>query len=460
MNPQALVVDDEPDILELLTMTLEGMSVDCVTAENLAQAHQALSQQQFDLCFTDMRLPDGSGLDLVKSIQQSTPELPVAVITAHGSMDLAVQALKLGAFDFVSKPVKLRVLRELVEAALKLSPDKPQPSERRSRDRLLGDTETMRNLRGKVSKLARSQAPVYITGESGTGKELVARLIHDLGARASGPFVPINCGAIPAELVESELFGHKKGSFTGAVADKTGLFQQANGGTLFLDEVADLPMIMQVKLLRAIQEKTIRPVGGQEELHVDVRILSATHKDLAQCVRQGNFREDLFYRLNVIQLKVPALRERRADIPMLVSHILQQLAQKNRTSVATIHPAAMQALMNYPFPGNVRELENTLERAMTWADGGEIQETDLMLPEGRELPVASEQHSLPAHIEASAADFSATVVDNLDAHLELQEKQLIQQALENNRWNRTATAKQLGISFRALRYKLKKLGLD
>lgn len=460
MKPQALVVDDEPDILELLTMTLEGMSVDCVVAENLADAHQALSRQRFDLCFTDMRLPDGNGLDLVKSIQQSKPELPVAVITAHGSTDLAVQALKMGAFDFVSKPVKLRALRELVEAALKLPKYNIQPAERRSRDRLLGSTQAMRNLRGKLTKLARSQAPIYIAGESGTGKELVARLIHDLGARASGPFVPINCGAIPADLFESELFGHKKGSFTGAVADKSGLFEQANRGTLFLDEVADLPMIMQVKLLRAIQEKTIRPVGGQEELDVDVRVLSATHKDLAECVRLGSFREDLFYRLNVIQLKVPALRERRADIPLLVSHILQQLAEKSRMPVATLQPTAMQALMDYDYPGNVRELENILERAITWADGGNIHTKDLMLPEGRQLPIVSEQQSAPDHHLTSATEFSTDELANLDTQLETQEKKLIHQALENNRWNKTATAKQLGISFRALRYKLKKLGLD
>lgn len=294
MNPQALIVDDEADILELLSMTLAAMDIDCVTAENIAQAKQALQQQSFDLCFTDMRLPDGNGIDLVTWLQQKKPELPVAVITAHGNMDLAVQALKAGAFDFVSKPVKLRVLRELVAAALKLSPARPQQRERRSRDRLLGDTEVMRELRGKVTKLSRSQAPVYISGESGTGKELVARLIHELGARGDNAFVPVNCGAIPAELVESEFFGHKKGSFTGAVADKQGLFQAAHGGTLFLDEVADLPLMMQVKLLRAIQEKTIRPVGSHEEINVDVRILSATHKDLAACVKNGSFREDLF----------------------------------------------------------------------------------------------------------------------------------------------------------------------
>ncbi|HHA19234.1 MAG TPA: sigma-54-dependent Fis family transcriptional regulator, partial [Methylophaga sp.] len=308
MNPQALVIDDEPDILELLTMTLSGMSIDCVAAENLAQAEQALQQQDFDFCLTDMRLPDGNGLDFVKELQQQRPDLPVAVITAHGNMDLAVQALKSGAFDFVSKPVKLRILKDLVATALKLSPEKTDNKDRRSRARLLGETDVMKSLRGKIAKLARSQAPVYISGESGTGKELVARLIHDLGVRADKPFVPINCGAIPIDLVESEFFGHKKGAFTGAISDKDGLFQAAHGGTLFLDEVADLPLMMQVKLLRAIQEKAIRPVGGHEELTVDVRILCATHKNLAESVKKGTFREDLFYRLNVIELAVPPLR--------------------------------------------------------------------------------------------------------------------------------------------------------
>ena len=308
MNPQALVIDDEPDILELLTITLESMSVDCVTAENIAQAYQALSQQAFDFCLTDMRLPDGNGLDFVKTVQTEKPDLPVAVISAHGNMDLAVQALKLGAFDFISKPVKLRTLRDLVDTALKLSPSRPTKLDFRSRHRLLGDTPAMQELRGKIAKLARSQAPVYIGGESGTGKELVARLIHELGVRAEQDFVPINCGAIPSELVESEFFGHKKGAFTGAISDKEGLFQAADGGTLFLDEVADLPLMMQVKLLRALQEKTIRPVGSQEEIPVDVRILSATHKNLTEKVQQGAFREDLFYRLNVIELSVPALQ--------------------------------------------------------------------------------------------------------------------------------------------------------
>lgn len=447
MNPVALIVDDEPDILELVSMTLAEMQVDAVTAETLSQAKQALSQQSFDVCFTDMRLPDGNGLDLVTHIQKTSPALPVAVITAFGNVDLAVQALKAGAFDFVSKPVRLRMLRELVQSALKLTPNQPVALERRTRDRLLGETVVMRSLRGKISKLARTQAPVYISGESGTGKELVARLIHERGARADGPFVPINCGAIPSELVESELFGHRKGAFTGATDNKAGLFQSASGGTLFLDEIAELPLMMQVKLLRAIQEKAVRPVGGEQEVAVDVRILSATHQDLSTSVAEGRFREDLFYRLNVIQLHVPALRERQADIPQLASHILKKLAEQNQTAVPEISDAALQTLEHYRFPGNVRELENTLERALTWCEGDRIQPGDLMLPE---TPALAVSEAMP----------EATQPDDLEATLQAQERAMIQQALEATRWNKTAAAKKLGISFRALRYKLKKLELD
>jgi len=455
MNPQALIIDDEPDILELLAMTLAGMSIDCVPAENLAQAEQALKQQSFDLCLTDMRLPDGSGLDFIETLQKEYPDLPVAIITAHGNMDLAVQALKLGAFDFVSKPLKLRVLRDLVSTALKstipASLDKPIIKERRSRNRLLGETEVIKNLRGKITKLARSQAPVFINGESGSGKELVARLIHDLGGRSEQAFVPINCGAIPSELVESEFFGHKKGAFTGAIVDKQGLFQAANGGTLFLDEVADLPLMMQVKLLRAIQEKAIRPVGGHEEVNVDVRILSATHKNLAEEVKQGRFREDLFYRLHVIELVVPPLRERRADISLLANHILQQVAAKNAMKCPTFSEQAITALDNYDFPGNVRELENILERALTWAEGDIINQEDLMLPE----------HVVSAIKENNQKHGTTLSVDNdLESKLEDQERELIKIALESTRWNKTAAAKKLGITFRALRYKLKKLNLE
>lgn len=451
MNPQALIVDDEPDILELLTMTLSGMSIDCVPAENLAQAKQALKQQAFDLCLTDMRLPDGNGLDFVEALQRHYPDLPVAVITAHGNMDLAVQALKLGAFDFVSKPLKLRVLRDLVATALKLSPVKPIRKERRSRDTLLGETDIIKTLRGKITKLARSQSPVYISGESGTGKELVAKLIHQLGARSEHAFVPINCGAIPSELVESELFGHVKGSFTGAIADKKGLFQTANGGTLFLDEVADLPLMMQVKLLRAIQEKAIRPVGGHEEINVDVRILSATHKNLAEAVKRGTFREDLFYRLHVIELIVPPLRERQADIFLLANHILQHVAKKNGVISPTLNEQAIAALNTYDFPGNVRELENILERALTWAEGTSITQQDLMLPT---------QLNPTGLVNNRQADRVLSVENDLESKLEEQERELITQALESTRWNKTAAAKRLGITFRALRYKLKKLNLE
>ena len=455
MSPQALVIDDEPDIRELLSMTLASMSVDCVTAENLAQAQQALSQQSFDFCLTDMRLPDGNGLDFVKQLQQERPELPVAVISAHGNMDLAVQALKLGAFDFISKPVKLRILRDLIDTALKLSPTRPTGDERRSRHRLLGDTKAMQALRGKISKLARSQAPVYISGESGTGKELVARLIHELGVRADKAFVPINCGAIPLELVESELFGHKKGAFTGAIADKEGLFQAADGGTLFLDEVADLPLMMQVKLLRALQEKTVRPVGGQQEMPVDVRILCATHNNLAEKVQEGAFREDLYYRLNVIELGVPAVRDRSEDIPILVNYILGLLSAKNKVKLPLIDQEALGALQEYNFPGNVRELENILERALTWMEGEKITVSDLMLPlvsPDSKLSKVNQGLSLKVAVNSVPRD--------LGAHLEDQERQLITEALESARWNKTAAAKKLGISFRALRYKLKKLELD
>lgn len=321
---KALIVDDEPDIRELLEITLGRMKLDTRSARNVKEARELLAREPFDLCLTDMRLPDGSGLDLVQYIQQRHPQTPVAMITAYGSLDTAIQALKAGAFDFLTKPVDLGRLRELVATALRLR--NPEAEETPVDNRLLGESPPMRALRNQIGKLARSQAPVYISGESGSGKELVARLIHEQGPRIERPFVPVNCGAIPTELMESEFFGHKKGSFTGAIEDKQGLFQAASGGTLFLDEVADLPMPMQVKLLRAIQEKAVRAVGGQQEIGVDVRILCATHKDLAAEVGAGRFRQDLYYRLNVIELRVPPLRERREDIPLLAERILKRLA--------------------------------------------------------------------------------------------------------------------------------------
>ncbi len=441
---RALIVDDEPDIRELLEITLGRMKLDTRSARNVKEAREWLAREPFDLCLTDMRLPDGSGLDLVQYIQQRHPQVPVAMITAYGSLDTAVNALKAGAFDFVTKPVDLGRLRELVATALRLRSGDSEVGPVDSR--LLGDSPPMKSLRNQIQKLARSQAPVYISGESGSGKELVARLIHEQGPRAERPFVPVNCGAIPSELMESEFFGHKKGSFTGAIEDKQGLFQAANGGTLFLDEVADLPLSMQVKLLRAIQEKAVRAVGGQQEASVDVRILCATHKDLAAEVAANRFRQDLFYRLNVIELRVPPLRERREDIPLLAETMLKRLADGSGLSPATLSSEATDKLKCYRFPGNVRELENMLERAYTLCENDLIQAADLRLAD-----------AAPA---GEAGEASLAQIDNLEDYLEELERKLIMQALEETRWNRTAAAQRLGLTFRSMRYRLKKLGIE
>ncbi len=438
----ALVVDDEPDIRELLELTLGRMNIDTYAAETVAQARALLLKHHFDICLTDMRLPDGNGIELVQHIQQSNPELPVAVITAYGNMETAIHALKAGAFDFVSKPIELQVLRNLVSTALKLS-DRPVPTPRASSLTLLGDSPAMMTTRATIAKLARSQAPIYISGESGTGKELVARLIHEKGPRADRPFIAVNCGAIPEHLMESEFFGYKKGSFTGATSDKLGLFQVAEGGTLFLDEVADLPLHMQVKLLRAIQEKAVRPIGMQKEISIDVRILSATHKDLANLVKEGTFRQDLFYRINVIELHVPSLRERPEDIPPLAEHILTRLAQQGHIIKPDLTEAALNTLIKHPFPGNVRELENILERAITLCEGNTIYAQDLQLPQQFSAEPVADSDKL-----------------SLEPYLDTIEKEAIVKALEQTRYNKTAAAKLLGITFRALRYRLKKLGLD
>jgi len=449
----ALIVDDEPDILELLGITLSRMGIASQSAADLSQAKQLLKQHQFDICLTDLQLPDGNGLELVEHIQKHNPNLPTAVITAFGSMDIAIKALKLGAFDFVSKPVNLKSLKSLVSSAIKIN-DTRSPVDRRSREQLLGDSVAMAKVRSKIAKLARSQAPIYISGESGTGKELVAKLIHQKGPRAQKPFVAINCGAIPQDLVESELFGHKKGSFTGAINDKAGLFQSADGGTLFFDEIADLPLHMQVKLLRAIQEKSIRPIGGDKEIPVDVRILSATHKGLGKLVELGTFRQDLYYRINVIELALPSLSERREDINQLASHILSKLGHEQHCSI-NIDDSALKLLEQYPFPGNVRELENILERAFTLCDGDCIKIDDLQL---RDIPCSNE-HERKAAEPYQKPDIQDTAAP-LEDYLGSLEKEAISKALEKNRWNKTATAKELGITFRALRYRLKKLGLD
>ncbi len=446
-KPLALIVDDEPDIRELLELTLGRMDIQTHSAENIENAKALLQQKPFDLCLTDMKLPDGNGLDLVDFIQKLPRQLPVAVITAHGSMDTAILAMKKGAFDFVSKPIDLVDLRQLIGSALKLS-DPDNPKERRTRDTLLGESSIMRDIRSRIDKLARSQAPVYISGESGSGKELVARLIHQQSSRGDKPFIAINCGAIPHELMESEFFGHKKGSFTGAVSDKKGLFQAADGGTLFLDEVADLPHALQVKLLRAIQEKKVRPVGEQLEVSVDVRLLSATHRNLADMVKAGVFRQDLYYRINVIDLVLPPLRERSDDIPMLTEHVLSKLTEGEKKPA--IAASALAALQRYRFPGNVRELENILERALALYDGNTIDEDDLNLP----LVASSFSDS-----DSEQPDYDPAV-ESLEDYLDGIERKAITTALEENKWNKTAAAKQLGLTFRSFRYRLKKLNME
>jgi two-component system response regulator PilR (NtrC family) len=452
-QPVVLVVDDEPDLLELVSLTLSRMSLQVRTAGDLSSARKLLKSERFDLCLTDMRLPDGDGLDLVAWIQENRASLPVAVITAHGNVESAVRALKLGAFDFVSKPLNLGVLRKLVGSAIKLRTSTAEETAATlSGPRLLGGSAVMQQLREMISRVARSQAPVHIWGESGTGKELVARMIHESGARREGPFVAVNCGAIPTELMESELFGHKRGSFTGAVADKKGLVQSAEGGTLFLDEVADLPLHMQVKLLRVVQEKTLRPIGEAREQSVDVRILSATHKNLADLVAQGQFREDLFYRINVIELRVPALRERSGDVSEIAEAILQRLARRTQAVAPELSAEALTALETYPFPGNVRELENVLERAMTLSTGGVITPDQIRVRSSTRPP-----GDQPVATLAGAPVTESTALEN---QLESIERDAIVKALEKTRYNKTAAAKLLGMSFRALRYRIKKLGIE
>jgi two-component system response regulator PilR (NtrC family) len=437
-QPKVLVIDDEPDLLELLELTLSRMGLDTIRAESVAEAIRLLDREPFDLCLTDMRLPDGEGLRVVEHINQKGLDVPVAVITAYGSAENAVAALKAGAFDYLAKPVALEQLRALVKQALKV-PDKPQPP---AGYQLLGESPAMEQVRSMIERLAKSQAPVYINGESGSGKELAARMIHRGGPRAEQPFVAVNCGAIPENLMESEFFGYRKGAFTGAEADREGFFQAANGGTLFLDEVADLPLAMQVKLLRAIQEKKVRKVGSTQEDPVDVRIISATHKNLPGLVESGDFRQDLFYRLHVIELTMPPLREMREDIPVIANAILGKLA---RGTPARLLPDAVAALEKYPFPGNVRELENILERGLSLAaDTQQISAEDLHL-----TPLAEESDAaIPPGEKWPLQDY-----------LDRVERAAINEALEKTRFNRTAAAKLLGITFRAMRYRMERLGI-
>jgi two-component system, NtrC family, response regulator PilR len=439
-----LVVDDEDDLRELLELSLLRMGLGVATAASLAEARRLLTEKTFRLCLTDMRLPDGDGLDLVRHIGEQHKDLAVAVITAHGSIDTAIRALKNGAFDFLTKPLELKTLRELVLNALssRASEAVAAPPGRV----LIGTSPAMAQLRAQIAKLARSQAPVFIHGESGTGKEVIARLIHAQGPRAEGPFVPVNCGAISPELMESEFFGHRKGAFTGAAADKPGLFQAARGGTLFLDEVADLPLAMQVKLLRAIQEKAVRPVGAAGEEAVDVRILSASHRDLAQLVAEGRFRQDLFFRINVITLAVPPLRERRQDIPDLAAHILARLAEREGTSLRRLASDALELLGQQALPGNVRELENLLERACALGDGEEIRASDMSL------------NATEGIAQAPATGMEAEVVPGAEGP-DL-ERSTILRTLDETRWNRSEAARRLGMTLRQLRYRLEKWGME
>ncbi len=461
-----LLVDDEEDLCILMQMTLARMGIKTHIAHSLERARYFFTQYQYDACLTDLNMPDGSGLELVELVTRSYPCTPIAVLTAYGSMDIAIAALKAGAFDFVSKPVNQQHLNQLLQKALNLPQPLYQPAEDKLENKLLiGRSAPIQQLRADLNKITRSQAPVFLTGESGTGKEVVARLIHQLSNRSHGPFVAINCGAIPTELMESELFGHKKGAFSGATQDKKGLMQAANGGSLFLDEIAELPLNMQVKLLRALQEKKIRPIGADQEIDVDFRVISATHQNLAHLIQQGKFRQDLFFRIHVMDIMLPPLRERGQDILLLADHFIQQVCQEWNLPLKSLNKAAQQFLLQQDFPGNVRELRNIIERAMTLAEESEIDVIHLQNAPSRHLQPCStsayssscEQDSLlPPPLTAG----KQLPEQGLESYLEQIEKEILLKALDLTHWNRTLAAKKLGMSFRSLRYRLKKLGLD
>jgi len=434
---RVLVIDDEPDIRELIDLTLSRMGLAASCAANVAEARACLAEGEYQLCLTDMRLPDGDGLDIVRHIAEHHPQMPVAVITAFGSTENAVAALKAGAFDYLAKPVGLEQLRALVKSALRVPDGEHADDPLKS---LTGESAAMQQVRTMIGKLARSQAPVYVSGESGSGKELAARLIHMHSPRGGSPFVPVNCGAIPENLMESEFFGYRKGAFTGADSERDGFFQAASGGTLFFDEVADLPLAMQVKLLRAIQEKRVRKVGAATEELVDVRIICATHRNLRDCLDKGTFRQDLYYRLNVIELRMPSLRERPDDIPLLTSDLLKRIGGDGGPRITA---AALQALAAYPFPGNVRELENILERAIALCSGAVIDVGDLQLA--------------PDEIGGESQGRGS---ETLDDYLNRLERLAILEALQKTEGNRTAAARVLGVTFRSLRYRLERLGID
>ena len=463
-QPLVLFVDDEEDLCTLMQMMLSRMGIETHVAYRLSQARKMLSEHQYDVCFTDLNLPDGNGLELVEEISQQYPQLPVAVLTAYGNMDIAIAALKAGAFDFVSKPIKQTHLEQLLQKAL----NKPISQQALNEDALeqrmlIGQSLPIQQLRVTLKKIARSQAPVFITGESGTGKEVVANLVHRLSNRNEGPFIAINCGAIPADLLESELFGHKKGSFTGATQDKQGLIQSAHGGSLFLDEIAELPLNMQVKLLRAVQEKAIRPIGSETEIDVDFRVISASHQDLESLVQQGKFRQDLFFRIHVMDLVLPPLRERGQDILILAQHFIQKVSREWEIPAKALTPRAKEFLLAQYYPGNVRELRNIIERAITLSDEDYIDVQHLQSAPLRR----SVQMQPPSSVDQLLTTSSELTLsskklpdEGLELYLENIEKEILLNALNITHWNRTLAAKKLGMSFRSLRYRLKKFGLD
>ncbi|WP_426455778.1 sigma-54-dependent transcriptional regulator [Acinetobacter sp. KB005] len=461
-QPLVLLVDDEEDLCLLMQMTLARMGIKTHLAYRVEQAKQLFTQFHYDACLTDLNLPDGSGLELVKHVSQTYPHTPIAVLTAYGNMDIAIAALKAGAFDFVSKPINQIHLDQLLKKAL----NQPKPEHEfgeitLENDLLIGRSPPIQNLRTAIKKIARSQAPVFVTGESGTGKEVVANLIHRLSNRSEGPFIAINCGAIPTELMESELFGHKKGSFTGATQDKQGLILSAHGGSLFLDEIAELPLSMQVKLLRAVQEKKIRPVGSDQEIDVDFRVISASHQDLELLVRQGKFRQDLFFRIHVMDIMLPPLRERGGDILLLANHFIQKVCMEWGIPSKQLTTTAETYLLQQDFPGNVRELRNMIERAITLSDDECIDLTHLAPP--------LRGSSVNSQIATKQVNDTSTAItqtrpklpmEGLERYLENIEKDILLNALDMTHWNRTLAAKKLGMTFRSLRYRLKKFGLD
>jgi len=464
-QPLVLLVDDEEDLCTLMQMSLMRMGIRTHIAHRLEDAKKFLTDHQYDACLTDLNLPDGNGLQLLDWINQHSPYLPVAVLTAYGNMDIAIAALKAGAFDFVSKPINQKHLEQLLQKALNKPVDYYQNNSNDSLEHklLIGQSLPIQQLRVTLKKIARSQAPVFITGESGTGKEVVANLVHRLSNRNEGPFIAINCGAIPTELMESELFGHKKGSFTGATQDKQGLIQSAHGGSLFLDEIAELPLSMQVKLLRAVQEKRIRPVGSDTEIDVDFRVISASHQDLDALVQQGKFRQDLFFRIHVMDLVLPPLRERGQDILLLAEHFIQKICQEWEIPAKKLTERSKEFLLEQYYPGNVRELRNIIERAITLSDEDKIDLQHLQTAPLRHMaPVLSETANLAEPTSSSDQIIIPKKLpeEGLELYLEKIEKEILLNALNLTHWNRTLAAKKLGMSFRSLRYRLKKFGLD